>query len=248
MVDILARDFESREGQGEVKMKDHLPEIHTVVLYKEPKISEDDNILVIDPSSNRFSGHLPKFIEQLALKSIVAEAKISGRLQIYKSGNSVGPNIDQYRDCIDIAVKIAFRLNEGIQHLLINKNNIQDQEAIIAVSNQSNIDSKSLVLDLEIPVRIKQSSNTEIDRKFQRADKSINTFVQSMRGIDEQKATHLKEETKKIFSNPEISDYQIIFDMCTLCTHMVKDFTPLWEADMREILGDTPSDYSCDIL
>ena len=90
LVDILAR-VNGGSNNGCIKMQDNLPEIHTVVLYKNPPqltaMSIDQgagaaapssnishNILVIDPSNFLFSSHLSNLIniEQLVLLELLS--------------------------------------------------------------------------------------------------------------------------------------------------------------------------------
>ena len=104
VVDIFARE------QGKIKIQQGLPETHTVVLWK--KIEQE--IVLIDPNHIKFSQHIDDLtIEGYNIMHSTPEGGI-----IYSTQRKVTGYSNYYepkpkpRDCIDIAVKIAFEINE----------------------------------------------------------------------------------------------------------------------------------------
>lgn len=116
LVDIFERDLVG----GELKLRDN--STHTVVLYRNPKPDKDGKtqIVVIDPSNSEFSLHLSSelnddIIQELG-KGDLGKYPITiiaalESYRIYNVSGVKGRGSDQFRDCVDIAVKIAFYLN-----------------------------------------------------------------------------------------------------------------------------------------
>ena len=118
LVDVFKRDTER-------KITD-VQDTHTVVLYK-----TENKILVIDPSNPTFSSHLVNYDKSLLEVDYSEKTKIyapvSDKSEIGKKlielYNSVtGISTDQYRDCIDISVKLAFGLNNSFEKCSSIKN------------------------------------------------------------------------------------------------------------------------------
>ncbi len=122
LIDILARSLESDSSIGFVKVDDSNkvnPETHTVVLWKTKK----DEYLLIDPSRHGFSSELRDAIACVIGEGVVVgfsrhETVDSKDACFYSTkgvevGYSKSHSLEQKaRDCVDIAVKIAFELNE----------------------------------------------------------------------------------------------------------------------------------------
>jgi len=168
LIDIFARD----QITGLIKWQDNgLPETHTVVLFR----NSEKQFVIIDPSNSSFSKHLStntKLIsDQLEILTLQKE------LRIYEQDKLIGTgsNPNQYRDCIDIAVKIAFGLNK-IQELDINK--IEQTKTIQEVTNQKEI-NENIFLGKEVITRIRQASDSEIREKFNKFSTYINKQLKS---------------------------------------------------------------------
>lgn len=101
LVDIFVRE-------GGIIAKDEKtngPEIHTVVLWKK----EASKLVVIDPNYREFS-NIVTIITTLLPISIELSAPLE-KLYLSK-GLTLGRNDKDGRDCTDIAVKVAFEINE----------------------------------------------------------------------------------------------------------------------------------------
>ena len=174
LVDIFARE------NGAIKvLKDSIPETHTIVLYKNPpSIDKKHEILVIDPSNFLFSSHLSNLNGTTKHELLNKITTIHKTLQIYKPiSDYTGPNPDQYRDCIDIAVKIAFGLDRE-KDQAISLDNMKDSQTVKIISNNQTI-NKSMPDDMhtkqfvKAPLRIQQKSNINIGESFFKFSKII---------------------------------------------------------------------------
>ena len=121
-------------------------ETHTTLLY-----NTGEKILIIDPNNPQFSAFLKSVNPMLMQASYRADDKIYTR-----AGDS---GLASWRDCIDIAVKLAFVLN-------ISKTNYTDVTSIIhspeikLITNNPVIDDKIFYSTKNL-VREKQKSNIE---------------------------------------------------------------------------------------
>jgi hypothetical protein len=142
-------------GDIEIPPKKQALELHTVLLYKN---EETDEILVIDPNNPKFSGHLGRMGETIG-RSMVVDTSPSELHKIYvrPDKSTIGPSSSDYRECIDISIKLAA--------LLARDDTIySDHEQIMASNNvrllSNNIKIMKLdILDANIPLRIKQISD-----------------------------------------------------------------------------------------
>lgn len=145
LVDVFRRE-EVEKGKGKFVItkdpKTNCPETHTVCLWKK----SDNTVVVIDPSNSVLTDYLPKPLEPLA-KSY----NVTIEIQRYVGYNDkskddkfyapsliapVGTKDDESRDCVDIAVKIAFVINEVITSAAY----ISIQQSINVLSAQSDSD------------------------------------------------------------------------------------------------------------
>jgi hypothetical protein len=163
LVDIFPR--ESKKA-GDIPMggiNTNKLDVHAVLLYK----AGEDKILAIDPSNPMFSTHLSKYkgIETLCstddkykIYSPISKDSVLGKEIIKKFQSITGYSKEQYRDCIDIAVKLGLLLNlDQTQYTTIEK--IIGSEVAKLVTNNPLIDK--LRFKNEELVRTKQSSNHE---------------------------------------------------------------------------------------
>lgn len=139
LMDIFVRE----DGKIRKDTNSDNPETHTIALWKK----RDKTIVLIDPSKVDYSKDLKKALELLAkgaevqihlpTKGILygTSAKETGYSSIV--ANSIEKH--KYRDCIDVAVKIGFELNE----LQIHKNPLTLEEIESAlnlqISNQKDV-------------------------------------------------------------------------------------------------------------
>jgi ankyrin repeat protein len=209
LVDILERD----KDKSKVKVIDKdVPAIHTMCLWK----MTDEAIILIDPSSWSTSGYLESPLQEL----------FGGRVRIHKNTKDdkfyySDPEIPgEYRDCIDIAVKIAIVLNEAImssssqtsQQILkkgIDKV-IQDEiyQKINFLSNKSNInDALGRARDNNSDWDL-QSSKVDTRAKaletFQKTKEVVEFTTMSFTELNESKTQDIDDIQKKIDRNKEI--------------------------------------------
>ena len=178
LVDIFAR-----ESDGKIKLQEFKPETHTIVLYNNKK-----ELLVIDPSNSDFSKHLASNTNKMLISGAfggnVDILVSSKQLRIYEpvDKNKVGPNPDQFRDCIDIAVKLAFGLNK-----FKGKVDVKDMTSLDIVKQVTNSDDMNEYLpDLKETntLRIKQASDELIRKKFYDLSINIEKQITSLANYD----------------------------------------------------------------
>jgi hypothetical protein len=116
LVDVFVRDPHGAIKQDPVASAAAggrpIPETHTVALWQK----KDREIVLIDPSNAAFTEHLVRPLDALTGQNprfVIPSSK----LQIYTPPTPTGP-APQPRDCIDIAVKIGFIINETQQQQL----------------------------------------------------------------------------------------------------------------------------------
>lgn len=156
LVDIFERD-----NNNKIQLKGGIPQTHTVVLY-----NQLDKVLVIDPSNANFSHILAG-----AHKDIVV-CFSSKPLQIYKPSGKTGFSLNEYRDCIDIAVKLAFSLqinkdniqintikNKGEYAEIIDFYSLKESSSLKDITNQRELYPTLPKILETVPVRAKQSSD-----------------------------------------------------------------------------------------
>lgn len=208
LIDIFARD-DKEQIQFDTKTK--LPETHTVVLYK----NTTSEYIVIDPSNSSFSSHLAcKSNNNLigdSIKIIASEKE----LKIYSpaSKDNIGPNPNQYRDCIDIAVKLAFGLN---QIDTIDIKDLTNLESIQEITNNTHIDKYIPSLPDEFSLRIKQASETKIVKHISSLLKYIDKQLKSFSIYPKEGSKELAEKMQESYlleklyqvSNLENDHYQ----------------------------------------
>ena len=202
LVDVFARDADNN-----IIIQKSEPETHTVVLFQ-----QNNKFLVIDPSNASFSRILVGVNEDIIICP-------TDKLQIYKPFGKTGPNPDNWRDCIDVAVKIAFNLNTnfklGLDNIKINQltsqnglvkydiidyASLKDSPSIKEVTNQKVIYSKLPKLIEEFPMRVKQSSEVRQEKKvttlLKYADNAFSKLAQKVSELD---LYHYNDDTQKTF-------------------------------------------------
>jgi hypothetical protein len=160
VVDILARlGARLKIIEGEL-----LPETHAIVLWK----PVEDYIVLIDPSRREFSEHIagalnlkfdgmPKFIVAALLGSVIYASQ--GKETGYSEYSNPEP---KPRDCIDIAVKLAFEISEreleSSDKLEIKDKLAMLEQVVSQVSNKAVLNDAVVNLD-NTTLRELQSSN-----------------------------------------------------------------------------------------
>jgi hypothetical protein len=178
LVDIFARNED-----GSIKItKSGLIETHTIVLYK----NGAKKFAVIDPSNSDFSKHILWNSEILLGVKDIEICVPNSLIKIYIPGSqdNVGPGQDQYRDCIDIAYKIAANLKR-VNPDSFDLKQLKDHETIKMLSNSPEIDRSILVEG--VAMRIKQSSDINIVRVFNQMEHIITddmSIVESYSKVD----------------------------------------------------------------
>ncbi len=179
LVDVLARDEIKISGKPSGKFivkedsKTKTPETHTVCLWKLPT----NNVVLIDPSSSKYTECLITVLKKDF--SINVEMIAHRGDKFYSPGLWViGRKDYQARDCIDIAVKIALTIINGLkQNPSLGKSDIIKN--INMLSNQSavNIACKSN----DTIIRELQSSNLtdreEVKQKFNNNSQDLDVLV-----------------------------------------------------------------------
>lgn len=94
LIDVFERDSDNK-----VQIKDDIPQTHTVVLYE-----QEGKYLVAEPSNAEFSTILIGARENIRVC-------FNKKIQLYKPNGETGNTPDKWRDCIDLAVKLAFNLS-----------------------------------------------------------------------------------------------------------------------------------------
>lgn len=101
LVDILTKDKDGKIKDEKDEKGNIIPELHTVILWK----TKDNEFTIIDPNNYEFSQHLAK---DKILEECFPHMEFNHFSQsLYKMQNS-----PEKRDCIDIATKIGFVINE----------------------------------------------------------------------------------------------------------------------------------------
>lgn len=132
---------------------------HTIALWKK----KDAELILIDPSNVGFSDHLSKSLSNL-LKVEISLSSVTGGVIYGSGGKETGYSkytdvLPKPRDCVDIAVKVAFELNEQqkwqVDFMKVEFDMLQQ------VSNQT-IVAPHMNLVKDINVRTLQSTSKEV--------------------------------------------------------------------------------------
>lgn len=181
LIDLFARhnnkgkydsNFRGNEGKeyklGDIKYNnDGSIETHTVVMYK-----QGDQYFIIDPSNATFSNILA------CVKDVVV--CFDKEFQIYKpQDDNIGPDQKQWRDCIDIAVKIAFNLNRYTPTIDIQQ---QDKENFYFLERAA-LQKHDFVETLTNNNAMNQSLPSEIKAYVFRAQQSSNILEQKLSAV-----------------------------------------------------------------
>lgn len=153
LVDIFPRESSNKNKIVVGGINTNKLDVHTVLLYK----TATNQILVIDPNNPMFSSHLSKYGDGSVIQTLCTtdqKYKIYSRPEKSETGFGQG----KFRDCIDLAVKLAFLLNQD-QTPYSTIDDIMASNAVKLITNNSLIDG--MEFNHQNLVRIKQSSNIE---------------------------------------------------------------------------------------
>ena len=207
LVDVFPRGIKAND-KGLIDTKEKVIDTHTVVLY-----NTGDKILVIDPNNPQFSGHLANFSKQIeATYTPNDKYKIYSRPEKTKTGYDK----NEWRDCIDVAVKLAFGLNND-PNVYKSINEVMSSGSIKLITNNSVIDK--FFPDIKnVSFRSKQSSDLEIiknknkvfeilwNKKIESEKNQLSVFTPIIKSIqDSLKVTQdkLQESINNIKNNYE---------------------------------------------
>jgi hypothetical protein len=170
LVDIFARN-----DDNSIRQEHDRPETHSVVLYK-----NQNEIIVIDPSDPVFSRHLAYNNMRLFRDGddpvdIVSPLKEKIYVPVK---DHTGPGSDQFRDCTDVAVKLAFGLNKLEGDIVAG--NIESLDVVREVTNNEGIGKELFFDSREITARFRQSSEDIIRSKISKLVKAINDQINIM--------------------------------------------------------------------
>lgn len=147
LVDVFPRVLNGQK-QGEINTK--TLDTHTAILYK-----AGEKMLLIDPNNPQFSSHLSNFNSTIeALYTPNPLFKIYNR----PTNKETGYAEYKWRDCIDVAVKLAFLLNTEERSYTSIKE-VMGSNVVKQITNNDKIDPNYPEIDK--PLRAKQSSNLE---------------------------------------------------------------------------------------
>ena len=167
-----------------------------------------------------------KFIDKIIPTS---DLTISSNVISYN--NITGASSDQYRDCIDIAVKIALGINAKDN---IDFANIIKLDVVKEITNNPELNAN--IIDLDAPVRIKQSTDSFVRKNFELlVDKTQKLFKHFITINDEEKSGEYRlyeEKYKKLLEKEvEFSDYQIsVLDL--------KGFHDEFYGNIKSLMGE----------
>lgn len=240
LTDIFART------NGEIKLdKEGNIETHTVVLYKRPVFEGKHEIVVIDPSNFRFSSHLANIqnFNHIKHEKLGFITSSYDNKQIYKPEiikglkEGIGSLSIQYRDCIDIAVKINFGCNSQED---VDIANVLNMNIVQEITNNPEVNNN--IIDLDAPVRIKQATQSFIRKNFELlVDRTQKLFKHCLAINNEQKSEvyrKYEEQYKVLLSNP----YEPINYIA--CVEELKSVHDKFYEDIRVLMGEQHNDLN----
>ena len=123
-------------------------------------------LVLIDPSNSTFCSHfgnsdIGKFLAQIPKFEEIKTLPANIEFQIYTPNGIKGTQPNEYRDCVDIAVKLAFGFNLVQEDFNLKKlkESIMEHPVVMAISNNDSIDKNFIAGGYAF--RIKQTSDFE---------------------------------------------------------------------------------------
>ena len=197
---VLVNIFERVNGEAfKIDAATKHPLTHTIVLYK---TADNGKVLVIDPSNFLFSSHLSNTEFNQALSSIKLPTieTIHKRIQIYTPDKAIGIGSapDKYRDCSDIAVKLAFGFN--VQPIkAFDEGSIKTHPVVVRISNNNLINPMEIIPE-KIPARIKQTSDITFQEGFAKAQFAVDQKLKKTEAAAPLAWSAIKQGYKKIMT------------------------------------------------
>ena len=188
--DIFVRDDE----EGKLVWNKDKPEMHSVVLCR---TQDQSKYLVVDPSKVSHSSHTSGSGIHDRDFSIMIPSKMHD-IYIGQKGK-IGPKSDQFRDCIDIAVKLAFGF-EAMQGNSVDPQSLGSHEVVRMVSNNTTLDDQAIELIKTSPVRLKQQSDVDLMTKFRQIEVFLDQDLKGLDVMDKNKAATLEGKYSTILS------------------------------------------------
>ncbi|MES2215384.1 MAG: hypothetical protein V4485_05175 [Pseudomonadota bacterium] len=194
---VLVDIFERTSGETiNVDPSSGHPITHTVVSYR-----GTSEILVVDPSNFLYSSHLANtdFNNELAAHTpaLPRVKTLHGKIEIYKPyappkiKTQTGYAFDKYRDCTDVAVKLAF----GFLHIPIttfDKKSIEKHPVVVRVTNMDTIDQA--IVEAKMPLRIKQTSSLLAQEDFAKIQAAVDQKLKMFEKTDPALRAVLKQQ------------------------------------------------------
>lgn len=186
LIDLFPRGTKPNDkGMINVPKDDEPVDTHTVVLYNTGK-----KILIIDPNNPQFSAHLANF------NPLVLEATYTPN-NLYKiysrpEGSKTGFTSDKFRDCIDIAVKLAFGLNSDVNNYESLSDILMKSQIVKFITNNFAIDGIS---STNKPIRLKQASDF---KDIIACNKKLEAYSKELKEKEAQALKIYKEAQAKI--------------------------------------------------
>ena len=184
LVDLFPRGVKAND-KGLIDVPKEEPvDTHTVVLYNSSK-----KILIIDPNNPQFSAHLSNF----NLEIFEATYTPNNLYKIYSrpEGSKTGFSYDNFRDCIDIAVKLAFGLNSDLNNYG-SLAELMKSQTIKFITNNFAIDGISVN---NKSIRLKQTSDFE---KILNCNKKLELYSETLKEKESKALKIYKEAQAKI--------------------------------------------------
>lgn len=164
LVDVFVRN-----SSNNINFINDIPEVHTVVMYKQLSSNNGkDQYCVLDPNNPSFSYILYSIGSSLKREILVCPNE---KLKIYQRNGESGSNASEWRDCIDISVKLAFNLENNKIFLetakdgkfrYINYESLKNCISVKDITNQAGVYDKLPKVVEKEPTREKQSSDVKV--------------------------------------------------------------------------------------
>ena len=191
---ILIDIFERDKKDGSIEIEKDKSKTHTIILCRED--FNNSNFLIIDPSNSEFSKHLGMLgvnnILSMELQNKINIFVSPINYKIYEQNKDVGTGcvFNKFRDCVDIAFKLAkkFNLLED-QTISFNTNN---KEKNIFNEEKANLIVKAITNNKDLDNNIDQSLCTEKFFKYPLRGKQLN---------DEPLGQNLYKKQLQIYNN-----------------------------------------------
>lgn len=207
LFDVFVRD------KGVIKGQDGKAETHTLALWRDNYTKQTH---LIDPSNSQFTKYLENLLDLKIYEPKNEEGKVVEFYKIDKTLPEFSPYDDpsgNYRDCIDIAVKIAFEILE-IQKELTHKQRVEEKlvEKIMErvrqqLSNQTELYNSKLYkqftnFKMDTKLRVLQTSNFELRRSSHEDFHALEELIK-LNFVDHSQITNITQ-AKEIWDSIKI--------------------------------------------